>query len=361
MAYHQSERELIDYVVGAINALPDASAELNEVESQSVERHRLDAIIDVEVAGQKLVLLVEAKQHTFPRDVRHAIWQLRNHQVHFRPHAREVLPFLVSNAVSVGARELLQSEGVGYADRGGSLFIPAQGAFVLIDRPPPSKARKVFDSIFQGSRARVLEAVFAQRDDWLSVGDVADKAEVSPATASGTLSEMERREWVEVSGSGPAKVRRLSDATRMIDAWADYVQRFKPSAPLLFYSSLFDTQRLMEGLDRACHDHGIPYAITGEAAAQAYTPHMTSISKVRCRMVEGVAQRAALDQIDAKPVDEGWNLAVMPVRTEAEARAGLRINGISYASPLRVYLDLLQLPGRAKDLATHLRAERLDA
>ena len=190
MDFEQNDRDLIDHIIKAINELPDAHAVLNRVESQAIERHRLDAIIEAEIAGRHLVLLVEAKQHAFPRDVRHAVWQLRNHQAHFRPSGREVLPFLVSNAVSVGAREVLQSEGVGYADRSGSLYIPAQGAFVLIDRPPPSKALKVFDSIFQGSKARVLETVFTERDDWLSVGDVADKAEVSPATASATLSEM---------------------------------------------------------------------------------------------------------------------------------------------------------------------------
>jgi hypothetical protein len=332
---------------------------LNEIETQSVERHRLDGIIEAEIAGCPLVLLVEARQNAFPRDVRQAIWQLRNHQAHFRAETREVLPFLVSNAVSTGARDVLRSEGVGYADRGGSLFIPAHGAFVLIDRSPLSKARKVFDSIFQGSKARVLEAVFAERDNWLSVGAVASQADVSPATASATLSEMERREWVEVHGRGPAKLRRLSDATGMIDAWSDYVQGQKPSPTQLFYSPLFDTRHLMHGLDRACHAHGIPYSVTGEAAAQAYAPYMTSISKIRCRMVQSMAQHAALDEIDARPVDEGWNLAIIQVRTEMEARGSLRIDDISYASPLRVYLDLLQLPGRAKDLAMHLRTERL--
>jgi DNA-binding transcriptional regulator YhcF (GntR family) len=345
----------------AINGLPDAHAELNHIESQTIERHRLDAIIEAEIAGQRLILLVEAKQNAFPRDVREAVWQLRNHQVHFRPTDREVLPFVVSNAVSNGARDLLKSEGVGYADRGGSLFIPASGAFVLIDRPPPSNARKVFEGIFQGTKARVLETVFAERDNWLSVKDVADEADVSPATASATLSEMERREWMGVRGSGPAKVRRLSDPTRMIDSWAQYIEHQKPPSAERFYSPLLGSHELMESIDHACRERGIPYAITGEAAAQAYAPFMTSISQVRCRMVPSSDQRAVLAAIDAKPVEEGWNLAIVPVRQEAEARAAMRIGGIGYSSPLRVYLDLLQLPGRAKDLARHLRAERLGA
>lgn len=361
MSFEQSERELIEYVVEAVNGLPEGHAVLNDFETQLVERHRLDAIIEAEIAGHQLVLLVEAKQNAFPRDVRQAVWQLRNHQVHFRRSAREVLPFLVSNAISVGARDVLQSERVGYADRSGSLFIPAHEVFVLIDRPPPAKARKIFDSIFQGRKARVLEMVFERREDWLSVRDVAYEAEVSPATASATLSEMERREWMEVHGSGPAKVRRLSDPARMIDAWSEYLERQKPPAMQRFYSPLLDSNQLMRGIDRACQQLGIPYSVTGEAAAQAYAPFMTSISQIRCRMVPGAGQRAALKQINAKPVTEGWNLAIIPVGTEAEACAGRRIDGLNYASPLRVYIDLLQLPGRAKDLARHLRAERLGA
>lgn len=357
----QPEHELIDLVVEAINTLPNGQASVTHVEGHVTDRSRLDAIIEAEISGYPLLLLVEAKQNAFPRDVRQAVWQLRTHQAHFPQGARQIIPFLVSNAVSAGARDFLKSEKVGYADRGGSLFIPADKVFVLIDRPPPRSAKKVLEGIFQGSKARVLETVFAECDNWLSVSEVAEKAGVAPSTASATLSELERREWVETQGSGPAKVRRLSAASRMIDAWSEYVEHQKPPPVHRFYSPLLDTNKLMHGLDEACHNAGIPYAVTGEAAAQAYAPYMTSISQVRCRMVLSAAQRSALQDIDARPVDEGWNLAILPVRTEAEARAAIRIDGISYASPLRVYLDLLQLPGRARDLASHLRAERLRA
>ena len=38
---------------------------------------------------------------------------------------------------------------------------------------------------------------------------------------------------------------------------------------------------------------------------------------------------------------------------------GERIDGIAYAPPVQVYLDLMQGFGRAKELADHLRADRL--
>ena len=38
---------------------------------------------------------------------------------------------------------------------------------------------------------------------------------------------------------------------------------------------------------------------------------------------------------------------------------GERIDGVAYAPPVQVYLDLMQGSGRARELADHLRAERL--
>jgi len=138
---------------------------------------------------------------------------------------------------------------------------------------------------------------------------------------------------MEVRGRGPAKLRRLSDPKHMIGSWSQYVEHQKPPSVERYYSPLLDSRELMKGIDHACHERGIPYAITGEAATQAYAPFKTSISQVRCRMVPSGNQRAVLAAVDARPVDEGWNLAVVPVRNEAEARAANRIGGVGYASP----------------------------
>src|SRR5690606_14688653 len=120
-------------------------------------------------------------------------------------------------------RDILREEGVGFYDLGGTLYIPAKQAFVFIDRPAPRKKARAFDSIFQGQKARVVHAVFERRHDWLSVKQVAEETEVSPATASATLTEMERREWVDVEGAGPSKLRRLRSPRPLLDAWTAYI------------------------------------------------------------------------------------------------------------------------------------------
>ncbi|MBN8931611.1 MAG: hypothetical protein J0G97_06900, partial [Rhizobium pusense] len=59
-------------------------------------------------------------------------------------------------------------------------------------KPVPRKNAKLFDSVFQGQKARVVQAVFDRRHEWLSVKELAEFTEVSPATASATLTEMDR-------------------------------------------------------------------------------------------------------------------------------------------------------------------------
>ena len=101
--------------------------------------------------------------------------------------------------------------------------------------------------------------------------------------------------------------------------------------------------------------------MTSEAAAQAYSPYLSSVSQVRCRIVPGPHRRDALETLQARPVSEGWNLGVIETRARGDITVGERLGGICLAEPLQVYLDLLQGTGRSKEMAAHLRAERLEA
>ena len=361
MKFESEQHELLDGLVDAIGALPEGKARLDSREVAVGPRGRVDAIIEALVAGQPLQLMVEAKREAYPRDVRETIWQLRNNLAHLPESTREVVPFLVARAISPGARDILREEGIGFYDLGGTLYIPAKHAFVHIDRPAPRKSSKIFESVFQGQKARVVQAVFARREDWLSVKEIAEETAVSPATASATLSEMERREWVDVEGAGPTKLRRLRSPRLLLDAWATYIADQKPPKMERYYVQGAEADEVAQRLDQACLEADAAYAVTSEAAAQAYAPYLSNISQVRCRITPGPKQRDALEILRARPVTEGWNLAVIETRARGDVAVGERIAGISLAPPLQVYLDLLQGSGRSKEMAVHLRAERLDA
>lgn len=355
------EQELLDGLVDAIGALPEGEAWIDGREVAIGPRGRVDAVVNAAVAGRPLQLVVEAKREAFPRDVRETIWQLRNYLAHLPDEAREVVPFFVARAISPGARAILREEGVGYYDMGGTLYIPAKHAFIHIDRPPPRKSSKVFASVFKGQKARVVQEVFSRRTEWLSVKQIAEDTEVSSATASATLSEMERREWVDVEGAGPSKLRRLRAPRQMLDAWAAYIADQKPPKLVRYYVPDVDADMLSHRLDEACHRADAAYAVTAEAAAQAFAPYLSSISQLRCRIIPGPRQQEALKAMRARPVSEGWNLGVIETRARGDVTVGERLDGVCFAPPLQVYLDLLQGTGRSKEMAAHLRTERLDA
>jgi len=317
--------------------------------------------MDLEHEGSSIRLVIEAKRALFPRDAREAIWQLRNYLAHGEPAGRSAVPVLIAETISPGARQLLRDERVGYFDSSGSLFIPGRGLYVRVDRPVSRKQARSLNNPFVGRRAQVLHAVWLLGRDWFGVHQIAERAGVSPATASETLIGIERREWVEVRGAGPSKERRLVNPRALLDAWSSYQTSAKSKAVRHFYVRSTTPPDLQRRIDHACEIHNVPYEFADITAGQIHTPYLSSISQVFCRIPAGGGMRAALASIDARPVKEGWNLGVHEVASDSEMRFRQRIDDLWVADPLQTYLDLLQAGGRAKELAQHLRAEKLEA
>ena len=354
---HKLEQELLSQFIEALGAIPGASAEIDSLETASNGR-RADATVDMRLGEKSVRLVVECKRELFPRDVRHVVWQLREFIRSYDNGTSPWVPVIAANAISSGARQILQDEDVGYYDAGGSLYLPSAGAFVFIDKPATKQAQRKDVAIFRGRRAQVLHALWERRDQWFGVHELAELAKVAPATASETLLELERRDWVIARGSGPSKQRRLADPRGLLGAWADHQRAGKLQLRRYFLPEK-PIPRLMARIDDACESKGVLYAVTGEAAGQAYAPHLSSISQVRCRMMPGPAADEALRLAGAKAVDEGWNLGVIEAGGEGELAFRQRGEAAWLSSPLQTWLDLLQGAGRSREMADHLRAELL--
>lgn len=323
--------------------------------------YRPDFVMELEHEAGLFRLVIEAKRSLFPRDAREAIWQLRNYLAHSNSAGRSAVPVLVAETISPGARQLLRDEHVGYFDSSGSLFIAGRGLYVRIDRPASRKQARSLNNPFVGRRAQVLHAVWLFGRDWFGVHQIAERAGVSPATASETLIGIERREWVEVRGAGPSKERRLVNPRALLDAWSSYQTSVKPKPIRHFYVRSTTPPDLQRRIDHACETYGVPYEFADITAGQIHTPYLSSLSQVFCRIPARGDMQAMLASIDARPVREGWNLGVHEIPSDSELRFRERIDDFWVADPLQTYLDLLQAGGRAKELAQHLRAEKLEA
>ncbi|MGH8171100.1 MAG: hypothetical protein ACRETJ_11245, partial [Steroidobacteraceae bacterium] len=143
------EPALIDHLLETLRALPDVTDVQVVREASAAERPshaRIDAVIDLRVADKSLELMIEASKSLYPRDARNAfwVWTMKKALAHSVADAQapERVPMLIATSISPGAKEFLRHEGVGYFDSGGSLFVPAKGAYLYIDKPPPKALAK---------------------------------------------------------------------------------------------------------------------------------------------------------------------------------------------------------------------------
>lgn len=353
------ERRLVEQLLESLGHLPEAKAELRSFESaDGSTSFRYDADIELRIPGKSVNLLVEVKRAIYPRDVREVLWMLERLERR-RSREREAVPMFIAESISPGAKALMQEQAVGYYDTGGSLFVPARGAYFFIDRPPPKSLDKSIKTLFSGRRAQVLHVLLLRHQEWFGVTTLAEQAQVSPATASQVMTELEKLDWVETRGQGPSKERHLHDPTSLLDNWAATLKTKRMPTPRRYFVPGIGAEALVDSLATAMDDYDVQYAITHQAAAQRYTPYLTGFSQVRCRLLFNERASRALGSLDARVVDEGANLAIIEVKSPAELAFRERVGHAWLASPIQVYLDLVGSADRGTELAEHLRHEKI--
>ena len=356
-----TEPQLITRLLDSLRELPDVRADLNHsAPVASIVNRRHDAKIDLHIADKSIILLIEAKKAVFPRDVRQVIWQLQKAS-HGEPKGQgdEPLLLLAAESISPGAKELLREQRVAYYDSGGSLYLPAPGAYLYIDKPPPKTFAKAVRSLFSGRRAQVLHGLLVQPQSWFGVTELAQRTMVSPATASQVLTELDRFDWLESRGRGPSKERHLREPAALLDAWVKQLASIGPANLHRYYVSAVKADALLDRVGEVFDAHDAQYAISHEAAAQRYAPFLSSVSQVRTRLLINSNADTAIGDLGARVVNEGANLAIIEAESPGELLFRERVGGIWLASPVQVYLDLLRGEGRAKEMAEHLRKERI--
>ena len=356
------ERELRDLLLEALQELPQVDMQPPLLERRiGGGKSRLDAEVHLNVASRALTLLVELRKSAYPRDVREMLWQIKKtgEAAQRDQQEDETVLLIAAEALSPGAKELLREEGVGYFDTGGSLYIPARGAFFYIDKPVPKTFERAVRSLFTGKRSHVLHALLVEHGTWCNVKELAGRAQVSPATTSETLTALERFDWVISRGRGPAKERCLTEPGALLDAWSKQTSNRRSHAERHYYVPATDTEKMMERLTQLSTAHKTKCVITQEAAAQRYAPFLSAISRVTCRLMSGRAAEAILSELGAKRVSEGANLHVIETTSPGAFLFKERVGDVWLASPIQVYLDLQHGSGRSTEMAEHLRQERI--
>lgn len=333
--------------------------------------HRwFDAVLDL-ASGRRLV--VEAIGDGYPRDVRAAALALKEMMAAGGLDEGEPpIAVIAARHMTEGARALLKEDGFGYFDAtSGSLYLAQGDLLIDVDRPykaPPKRGRPV--SVFRGAREQVVLAAL-QQPSWFTGDQLAQASGTSTFTASTTLAELDRREWLEARGTGNTLERRLSQPGSLLEAWAQAWREREQSGKHAVgrYYRYGQTHKLMawlaeelSGLEMPGAGRPIEWAFTGPCAANLLAPHLTSIDSLDLILPPGTMPHVAA-ALGIEEVDEGHNLRILERSGAAlmfrEPSPSRELRGAKLANRYIQYLDLLDGRGRNKELAHHLRATLL--
>lgn len=329
-------------------------------------RHReVDLLLHLQAPeGQAFALVVEIKQQLYPRDLRVITELLDACRVHVASGGgpSTVLQLVAAEHLSEGMRQELRQAGIHYFDASGTLHFRHGTRLVDIERAPVARPDRRIGSIFTGAREQVVHAVLHH---WhlhggtaaASGNELAGLAQTSIYTVSKTMHEMERQDWVSTEGAGPAQRRRLERPAALLDAWADeWKRRAEARTRWYVHAAPGRLPRLLaDGL--AGRDG---WAVTGAAAANLLTPHLTRADRATVMVQPGRAEEVA-EGLRLERADEGYNVTLVERSGAAWlfADEAPNVEGLRLASPFVQYLDLLDGVGRNKELADELRQRHL--
>lgn len=292
----------------------------------------------------------------FPADAKRVLYEAMHTQL-----SPQSIPVIVARRIAPGARQLLNDAHLSWADMSGRAQIVVPDAIYITRLEPiPVDARRAF--AWSAATSTIAETLLSQllRDQNSTIDKVelvAAATGISVAHTARVLRQFDEQRYTTKSGAerGSSATREFNDPGRMLSDWAgNYsMQATIPAAE--YHVPWRDHARSVEALSQSLQAGN--WMLTGEAAADAIAPYLTTISTVDIYVPQREigAASARLDFTDGfSSTNRGGRVRVF---TEADYLFKLSDPSAQnpLASPVRVYGDLLRQQGRVAEAAAMLR------
>lgn len=308
---------------------------------------RADAILWF--AGTRRRVAVEFKQRVNAATA----WQLRR-EAEERP---ETPILLVAGETTAEARRILGEHGVAVVDGLGNAHIELPGLLLHLEgkgRPGGLGAEKP-PTRLRGKAGLAAQALLLDPERAWQVRDLANTAQISAGLAHRVLARLEVEGILAAEGAGPNRVRRLRNATALLDLWAE--ENVDRPRRTLGYLLAQTPQQLIKEVGRNLGSGGIDYALTGAAAASLVAPFVTAIPVAEVWVAAVAAPEQLYDAAHADPVTDGQNVVFLQAKDDTPLAFPEKADGLWVANRFRLYADLLRDPRRGREQAEHLRRE----
>jgi hypothetical protein len=265
---------------------------------------------------------------------------------------------VVAGSTTAEARALLAEHRIGLIDGLGNAHVELPGLLIHLQQTGRKTAQPSDRAAprLTGKAGVIAQALLLEPERAWKIADVADVAGVSAALAHRVLARLEAEHVLAVEGAGPQRRRRVVNSTALLDLWAEEAATERPhrsAAHLLARTPDARTLALARNLEAA----GIPYAVTGAAAAAMLAPSVTAIPTTEVWVQARSLPSDALAAAGAESVEEGANVVLLQMTGDAPLAFARRQQDVTITNVFRLYVDLRRDPRRGREQADNLRQE----
>ncbi|HEX8688636.1 MAG TPA: helix-turn-helix domain-containing protein [Solirubrobacterales bacterium] len=305
----------------------------------------------IRFAGSKTPVVIEARKRLNAAAAR---------QIIALAEERDLRVIAIAEETTADARRILAFHEIGIVDGLGNADLRLPGLWMHIGGHPERDHLKMPTPAaprarLSGKTGVAAQALLLEPERGWKVRELAARADVSGGLAHRVLVRLENEGLVRAEGSGPGKVRVLTDPGGLLDLLAEEtaVRPLRTPAFRLAQSP----KALIRGIAKALEGKEVDYALTGAGAASLVAPFISAVPIVEVWVSAYFMADRVLDEFGMEKAETGQNVELLQANDDGPLMFRQRTKWAWVANPFRLYIDLLHDPRRGREQAEILREE----
>lgn len=343
----KTEPEILALATAYIERIlaPSRAFQLELEKSSAPVRRLLDGVLQIEnLAKERARFAIEVKRSFEIRDLSQIVRQIEE----TKSKIEETLePMIVARYISKSAQEWLRTNRISYADATGNFMLtsPSTSTFLISDSGAkadpwrgPGRPRNTLKG---DSAAQVVRATLESSPPF-SIPQIMALAETSSGVTYRVIDFLERENLLftekrKIDGKSKRIVTNV-DWRKILLAWSeDYSYQADNSV-----QNYIEPRGIDEVLRKLKRINPEEYVISGSVAANRLAPYAVSKQlNLYARYPANLAKT-----LELRPVQTGANVQIASTKFAVVFARTTRSNGLNYASPTQIAVDLLSGSGR---------------
>jgi hypothetical protein len=341
LKHDQIKEKYFEVLKSCFSKIPNSEINLKLMKKQAIA----DAALLFKSNGIEKQLFVVLTNLGTPKRIRNAINQL----LVILSDYPQSYGIVIAPYISARSAEMCKQENIGYVDLSGNFWIAFNSIFLSQENMPNKfPIESNLTNLYASKTERVLRVLLTYPYEIWKTKNLAEEANISMGMITHIRRRLEEEEWVQHQEVGFS----LLNPQELLMDWVNHYDFLKHEQ-----YDFYTMEPLIEAETRVieiCVKKNIFSALTGFSAANHLAPMVKgqkSTIFINQDILE-VAREAGL-----KRVNSGANINLInPYDLGVFWNRG-SVQDFNIATPVQVYLDLMQMRGRGEEAANFLFAE----